>query len=381
MLRTSLASAVLAVTTCVGLLAAPAHAQSPATHQHSFSGAEQWAHVFDDPKRDAWQMPHEVIQALALKPDAVIADIGAGTGYFAVRFANMVPQGRVYGVDIEPDMVKYLAERAKREKRDNVVAIAGAPDDPKLPEKADLILMVDVFHHIDDRARYFRKLRASLKPGGRIAVIDFRQDSPEGPPKAARIAPERVIAELKDAGYSLAKQHRFLPKQYFLVFQPEAAVPTQPGGTGPGMMMHGMGDAAFADDMQLVHAMLFDNQKIRRSVVNLPDGIRTVTESEDEAVARAIKAHVASMEKRLYEGRVFNLFSPTLPVLFDNKDKIKTVVEMTGKGSIVTQTSGDAVVVAALQAHAVEVSELARDGMAAMMRNMRANMMGSAAPR
>ena len=381
MLRTSLASAVLAVTTCVGLLAAPAHAQSPATHQHSFSGAEQWAHVFDDPKRDAWQMPHEVIQALALKPDAVIADIGAGTGYFAVRFANMVPQGRVYGVDIEPDMVKYLAERAKREKRDNVVAIAGAPDDPKLPEKADLILMVDVFHHIDDRARYFRKLRASLKPGGRIAVIDFRLDSPEGPPKAARIAPERVIAELKDAGYSLAKQHRFLPKQYFLVFQPEAAVPTQPGGTGPGMMMHGMGDAAFADDMQLVHAMLFDNQKIRRSVVNLPDGIRTVTESEDEAVARAIKAHVASMEKRLYEGRVFNLFSPTLPVLFDNKDKIKTVVEMTGKGSIVTQTSGDAVVVAALQAHAVEVSELARDGMAAMMRNMRANMMGSAAPR
>ena len=221
MLRTSLASAVLAVTTCVGLLAAPAHAQSPATHQHSFSGAEQWAHVFDDPKRDAWQKPHEVIQALALKPDAVIADIGVGTGYFAVRFANMVPQGRVYGVDIEPDMVKYLAERAKREKRDNVVAIAGAPDDPRLPEKVDLILMVDVFHHIDDRARYFRKLRASLKPGGRIAVIDFRLDSPDGPPKAARIAPERVIAELKGAGYTLATQHRFLPNQFFLVFQPE----------------------------------------------------------------------------------------------------------------------------------------------------------------
>ena len=160
-----------------------------------------------------------------------------------------------------------------------------------------------------------------------------------------------------------------------------AAALAQPGGMGPGMMMHRMGDAAFADDMRLVHAMLFDNQKIKRSVVNLPEGIRTVTESEDEGVARAIKAHVASMEKRLYEGRVFNLFSPTLPVLFDNKDKIKTVVEMTGKGSIVTQTSSDAAVVAALQAHAVEVSELARDGMAAMMRNMRANMMGRAAQR
>src|SRR3990172_706887 len=95
------------------LLAGSAAAQSPATPQHSFSGAEQWAHVFDDPKRDTWQKPHEVIQALALKPDAVIADIGSGTGYFAVRFANMVPKGRGYGVDTEPDMVKYLSDRAK----------------------------------------------------------------------------------------------------------------------------------------------------------------------------------------------------------------------------------------------------------------------------
>lgn len=201
-------------------LSAYAGAQTPHTHQHSFGGAEQWAHVFDDPKRDAWQKPHEVIQALALKPDAVIADVGSGTGYFAVRLANMVPKGRVYGVDLEPEMVKYLAERAKREKHDNVIAVAGAADDPRLPEKADLILLVDVYHHIDDRERYFRNLRASLKPGGRIAIIDFRMDSPEGPPKAARIAPQRVIAELNGAGYRLARQHDFLPNQYFLVFQP-----------------------------------------------------------------------------------------------------------------------------------------------------------------
>jgi predicted methyltransferase len=220
MKRALLLTLSLALSAGAALLAQSATAQSPATHQHSFSGAEQWAHVFDDPKRDDWQKPHEVIQALALKPDAVIADIGSGTGYFAVRFANMVPQGRVYGVDIEPDMVKYLAGRAKREKRDNVIAIAGAPEDPRIPEKADLILMVDVFHHIEDRARYFSKLRASLKPGGRIAIIDFRIDSPEGPPKAARIAPDRVIAELSSAGYALAKEHGFLPNQYFLVFRP-----------------------------------------------------------------------------------------------------------------------------------------------------------------
>ncbi len=201
-------------------LSGHALAQAPHTHQHSFSGAEQWAHVFDDPKRDAWQKPHEVIQALNLEPDAVIADVGSGTGYFAVRLANMVPKGRVYGVDLEPDMVKYLADRAKREKRHNVVAVAGASDDPRLPEKADFVLLVNVYHHIDDRERYFRNLRASLKPGGRIAVIDFRMESPDGPPRPARVAPQRVIEELDRAGYQVTEKHDFLPNQYFLMFQP-----------------------------------------------------------------------------------------------------------------------------------------------------------------
>ena len=171
-----------------------------------------------------------------------------------------------------------------------------------------------------------------------------------------------------------------------------AAALAQSGGMGPGMM-RGMGpmggpmaggmqhDEAFAADMGLVHEMLANHERIKRTVTNLPNGIKTVTESDDPQVAQSIKAHVASMEQRLKDGRIFNLFSPTLPVLFQNRDKITTVVEATQTGSIVTQTSGDAKVVAALQAHAVEVSELARDGMAAMMRNMRANMMGRAAQR
>jgi hypothetical protein len=167
------------------------------------------------------------------------------------------------------------------------------------------------------------------------------------------------------------------------------AVFAHPGGMGPGMMGQGMGgpmmgrmqhgDASFADDMRLVHAMLFDHDKIKRTVTNLPDGIRTVTESDDPGVARAITAHVASMEERLKDGKIFNLFSPTLPVLFENRDKIRTAVESTNRGSTVTQTSGDPKVVAALQAHALEVSELARDGMAAMMRAARAGMMGQTA--
>ena len=199
---------------------APVTAQTHQTHQHSFKGAEQWAHEFDDPKRDAWQKPHEVIQALALKPDAVVADIGSGTGYFSVRLAHMVPRGRVYGVDIEPDMVKYLAERAKRDGLTNLIAVTGTPDNPLLPEKVDLILIVDTFHHIENRDRYFRNLHDSLKPDGRIAIIDFRMDSEEGPPKSVRSTPDVMEAELNRAGYTLVQEPDFLPNQYFLIFRP-----------------------------------------------------------------------------------------------------------------------------------------------------------------
>jgi SAM-dependent methyltransferase len=201
-------------------LGAGAAAQAPHTHQHGFGGAEHWARVFDDPARDAWQKPHEVIQALKLKPDAVVADIGAGTGYFAVRLAHMTPQGRVYAVDTEPDMVKYLGERAQKSGLKNLTPVQGAPADPKLPEQVDLVLLVDVYHHIDQRAAYFRKLAGALKPGGTIAIVDFTRESPVGPPPASRVPASEVKAEMRSAGYELAAEHAFLPNQYFLEFKP-----------------------------------------------------------------------------------------------------------------------------------------------------------------
>jgi predicted methyltransferase len=220
MRQVSITTVIGLIAICGGLLALPAVAQTPHTHQHSFGDAQSWSKVFDDPKRDAWQKPHEVIQALGLRPDSVIADIGAGTGYFSVRFAHMVPKGRVYGVDTEPDMVKHLAERAKSAGLTNVTAVTGAPDNPRLPEKADVIVLVDVYHHVEARERYFRRLQDALKSGGRVAIIDFRLDSPVGPPKSARMPPEQVKAEMGRAGYTLAKEHTFLPNQYFLEFRP-----------------------------------------------------------------------------------------------------------------------------------------------------------------
>jgi hypothetical protein len=181
-----------------------------------------------------------------------------------------------------------------------------------------------------------------------------------------------------------------------------AAALAQTGGMGPGMM-HGKGpgmmrgmdhgpaagshgpmagpvgmltrqDEGSAADMGLVHDLLMNHTRIRRTVTNLPDGIKTVTESDDPQVAQTIKAHVASMSQRLKDGREFNIFSPTLPVLFENRDKIKSTVEVTEKGSIVTRTSSDPKVVAALQGHAAEVTELAQEGPVAMMRGMMSRM-------
>jgi SAM-dependent methyltransferase len=210
---------------CLVALAGHAQAQGHAHRgpaDHRFDDAERWARIFDDPARDAWQQPDAVIRALKLPPDAIVADIGAGTGYFAVRLARAVPAGRVVGVDASADMVRYLGERAKREGLANLVAQRGGADDPRLAAPVDVALLVDVYHHILAPERYFERLRGSLKPGGRVAVIDFRMDSRRGPPPSGRVAPDQVRAELGRAGFELVEEHAFLPDQYYLVFRPAA---------------------------------------------------------------------------------------------------------------------------------------------------------------
>jgi SAM-dependent methyltransferase len=132
----------------------------------------------------------------------------------------MLPGASVYAVEIEPNLVRYIEVRATREHLRNVVPVDGAPDDPRLPEKVDLVLIVDTYHHIDARVEYFRRLRNALRPGGRIAIVDFKLDSPYGPPRAARLAPEVVKKEMQAAGYTVSAEQSFLPYQYFIVFEP-----------------------------------------------------------------------------------------------------------------------------------------------------------------
>ena len=192
-------------------------------YHRSFDQAVKWAKEFDDPSRDAWQKPNEVLDALHLDRTARVADLGAGTGYFSARIARLIPEGKLFAVDIEPDMLRFLGERAQREHLSFLVPVLASAGSPNLPEPVDLVLVVDTYHHIDDRLAYFAALRASLRPGGRLAIVDFKADSPNGPPPEHRISAERVTAELNAAGYSLLATHLFLPRQYFLVFRANAS--------------------------------------------------------------------------------------------------------------------------------------------------------------
>ena len=203
---------------------APEHASAAGhpggDHYHRrFEDAEHWAQIFDDPARDAWQKPEEVISALELQPSARVADLGAGTGYFSVRIARRVTEGVVYAVDIEQDMVRHLGERAAGEGLTNLTPVLATADDARLPEPVDIVLVVDTYHHIGDRVAYFRRLSGSLRPGGRLAIVDFTRESPIGPPPEHRIPPETVAAELAEAGYAKLQEHGLLPNQYFLVFE------------------------------------------------------------------------------------------------------------------------------------------------------------------
>ena len=203
------------------LASMPLLAQHGEQHMHRrFDDAEKWSKVFDDPARDAWQKPAEVIAALKLAPDAVVADIGSGTGYFAVRLARALPRGRVYGADVEAEMVRFLNARAAREGLGNLSSHVAGQDGPDLPGQVDLVLIVDTYHHIPRRSRYFERLKSALRTGARIAIIDFKLDSPTGPPVKHRIPPDQVKAEMERAGYKLVEQPDFLPYQYLLVFAP-----------------------------------------------------------------------------------------------------------------------------------------------------------------
>jgi len=202
----------------VAVAAQEQHPAQPDHFAHRFTDADELAKRFDDPARDAWQMPDRVIDALQVEAGQSVADIGAGTGYFTVRLAKLSAAPTVYAVDIEPSMIEHVRHRAMQAGLKNVVGVLGTADRANLPEAVDRVLIVDTYHHIPNRVAYFTALKARLKPGARLGIVDFRKDAPEGPPPQFRLTPDQISAELTQAGYVLRESHDFLPRQIYLVY-------------------------------------------------------------------------------------------------------------------------------------------------------------------
>ena len=180
--------------------------------------------ALEDPTRDAYQKPHEVLAALNLKPGEVVADIGAGSGYFTFRIARHVgAKGKVLAVDVNPDMIRHVNRRVRDLKITNVVSVLADPDDPLLPEQSvNRFFICDVWHHVDNPTKYLSLMKKILKTAGEIVMIDFhKKELPVGPPLQMKIAREDLIKQMESNGFRLAKEHTFLPYQYFLVFAPK----------------------------------------------------------------------------------------------------------------------------------------------------------------
>lgn len=179
--------------------------------------------LLEAPDRDIWQRPDQIMDALGIAEASVVADVGAGGGWFTIQLARRVgPNGRVYAQDVQQEMLAAISRRVQREGLTNVTPVQGVGGNPNLPAKdgtIDAVLIVDTYHEIGDRVMMLSNLARALKPQGRIGVVDFKlEGGGPGPPMAERVSPEIVVADAAKAGLRLLSQETFLPYQYFLIF-------------------------------------------------------------------------------------------------------------------------------------------------------------------
>lgn len=208
---------------CLTALAIGCPKNGPPQH---YDDPEAMIQVFENRDRDAWQQPDKVVRALPIdRRDAVVADIGAGSGYFTRRLAQRVPEGKVYAVDVDGEFADYLVEHREGWGTPNIEPQLAMYDDPMLPAgEIDFVFTANTYAYIRDRVGYFTKVKAALKPGGKIAVIDFRPDATVGehmaPEPKFRVPRDQAVEELARAGFKVVDEPTFLSKQWFLVLEP-----------------------------------------------------------------------------------------------------------------------------------------------------------------
>lgn len=181
-------------------------------------------HRWEDPARDSWSQPDKVVETLKLREPIYIVDLGAGSGYFSRRLARANPEGQVLALEVSRAFRSHIEAHREAWGTPNLETRLVINNNPLLREASvDLVFMSNTYRFLDDRSAYFRDLRDALRPGGRIAIVDFRQDAqcgdlPECPPPRERVPASLVKTEMQGAGFTLAKHHDFLKHQYFLEF-------------------------------------------------------------------------------------------------------------------------------------------------------------------
>jgi ubiquinone/menaquinone biosynthesis C-methylase UbiE len=173
----------------------------------------------NDPSRDAWQKPKDVVEALGITPGSRVADLGAGGGYFTWHLASAAgPQGRVYAVDIDETGLNIITKEMQAKHITNVVPVHAEPTDAKLPEPVDLVFSCDTYHHMDDRIAYFKSLTRYLKPDGRVAILDFHPHGFFSGLLGRGSAAEEVRREMDSAGYRGTADFDMIDRQHFQIF-------------------------------------------------------------------------------------------------------------------------------------------------------------------
>lgn len=204
------------------LLSPPLIAQQ---RQHGRLFPPQDLGLLEGPDRDAWQRPEQIMDHLRIGEGSVVADLGAGGGWFTIRLAQRVgPNGKVYAEDVQPEMIGSIRRRIEREGLKQVEPVLGTPVDPQLPGPVDVVLIVDAYHEMNDPVTLLRNVRKSLKPNGRVGIVEFtKAGHGPGPPMEERVDPERVVADAKAAGLRLESRGNFLRYQYLLMFVADTA--------------------------------------------------------------------------------------------------------------------------------------------------------------
>ena len=186
-----------------------------------FGSVMQYISHLDRKDRDSWQKPEAVITKLALTPNSVVADVGAGSGYFALRIAQRYPKGRVIAIDLETKMLAHIQERAKALKLTNITTVQATASDPKVDSKPDLVLVADVLHHVPNQPAWLAKIFQAMKPGARLAIIEFKEGKlPQGPPAHLKIPRGKLLKLLTSTGFTKPLvDDKLLPYQLLVVLQ------------------------------------------------------------------------------------------------------------------------------------------------------------------